>query len=43
MMKQEAQSSKSHPLITFFLLTFAIIWGLAALAIFLPAQFQRLW
>jgi hypothetical protein len=36
MMKRETKLPKSRPLITFFLLTFAITWGLAALAIFLP-------
>ena len=38
MMKQETQSSRVCPLITFFLLTFAITWGLAACASPSPAS-----
>ena len=41
-MKPETRSAKSQPLITFFILTFAITWGLGAIAIFLPEQFIRL-
>jgi len=42
MVKQKAKLTESRPLITFFILTFAITWGLGAIAIFLPEQFQRL-
>lgn len=41
-MKLETRSDKSRPLITFFILAFAITWGLGAIAIFLPEEFQRL-
>lgn len=41
-MNQVAKSPKSRPLSAFFILTFTITWGLGALAIFLPEQFQRL-
>ena len=33
---------KHHQVIAFFILTFAITWGLGALAIFLPEQFRNL-
>ena len=41
-MKPEARLPERRPLITFFYLTFVITWGLGAIAIFLPEQFQRL-
>lgn len=41
-MSTELNHQKKDMLIPFFLLTFFITWGLGALAIFLPAQFQAL-
>ena len=41
MVKHKARSTESRPLATFFILTFTITWGLGAIAIFLPEQFQR--
>jgi len=41
-MSTELNHREKDSLIPFFLLTFLITWGLGALAIFLPAQFQSL-
>jgi uncharacterized protein len=41
-MSAELNHRQKDSLIPFFLLTFLITWGLGALAIFLPAQFQAL-
>jgi hypothetical protein len=41
-MSAELNHQQKDSLIPFFLLTFLITWGLGALAIFLPAQFQAL-
>jgi membrane protease YdiL (CAAX protease family) len=41
-MKKVVTWIKRHQLTTFFVLTFAITWGIGAFAIFLPAQFRNL-
>jgi uncharacterized protein len=41
-MDSNSHNQKCDPLLPFFLLIFAITWGLGGFAIFLPAQFQAL-
>ena len=41
-MPKNLNNQQKDSLIPFFLLTFLITWGLGALAIFLPVQFQAL-